>query len=177
MEITFTRDSERSYSMVAIRDDKVTVKVPGFDHPTGLPHDMIHYVVEHTLGMQQGFWGRVAAGAIFPGMAVLDGRQPPHAAAKSMEARKEAPETGTESEALAWFFSEITRQRLENDWPRVQKMLRKGVLSARSAALSLGQNDVKRVCGELRNMEQQWQDLGVGESLTVTWPSQKNRKR
>lgn len=177
MEITFTRDGERSYSMVAVRDDKVTVRVPGYDHPTGLPHDMIHYVVEHTLGMSQGFWGRVAAGAVFPGMAVLDGKQPPHAAAKSMAAQKDAPETGSESEVLTWFFAEIMKQGIENDWPRVQKMLRQAVLSNRSANLSLAHADVKRVCDEMRKMDQQWQNLAVGGNLTVNWPSQKNRKR
>jgi hypothetical protein len=176
MKIIFTRHGERTYSTVAVRDDKVIVQVPGFDRPTWLPHDLAHYIVEHRLGLKQGFWGRVAAGAIFPGMKVLEGRQPPHAASHSRAAVREFPRIGTEAEVLVAFFAEIAQQQLERDWPLAQKKLRQVWQGTAGNAL-LSRSEVQQVCLELRDFQQQWQDLAIGQSLTVVWPYSKTRGR
>jgi hypothetical protein len=177
MIISFTRLGERTYSSIAVRDDKVMVQVPGFDRPTWLPHDMAHYIVEHSLGLQQGFWGRVAAGALFPGMKVLEGRQPPHAASRSQAARREFPRVGTEAEVLVAFFAEIAQQQLERDWPLTQKKLRQVWQADQPGYNILGHSEVRQVCLELRNFQQQWQALAVGQSLSVIWPGSKSRRR
>ena len=177
MEITFTRSGERSYSSVAVRDDKVRVWVPGYDRPEWLPHDLRHYVIEHTLGLQYGFWGRVAAGAVFPGMKVLEGRQPPHAAERSYKAARQQPRTGTQSEILVGFLAGVAQQRIENDWPRVQKMLKQAWVDDHAHYSNLSHAEVKQVCAELRIMEQRWQELAIGESLTVNWLTSKAHKR
>jgi hypothetical protein len=177
MKITFTRLGERTYSTVAVRDDKVIVQVPGFDRPAWLPHDLAHYIVEHGLGLNQGFWGRVAAGAIFPGMKVLEGRQPPHAASNSKEVQREAPRIGTEAEVLVAFFAEIAQQQLERDWPLVQKRLRQVWQAGQTGNNLLGHSEVSQVCRELRDYQQQWQDLAIGQSLTVIWLYSKTRRR
>ena len=51
------------------REDRVTVTraagvVMSFQFPKKgpLPHDAVHYVVESVMGLQQAFWGRIAAG-------------------------------------------------------------------------------------------------------------------
>lgn len=51
------------------REDRVTVTRPdgakaSFQFPKKgpLPHDAVHYVVESVMGLQQAFWGRIAAG-------------------------------------------------------------------------------------------------------------------
>jgi hypothetical protein len=177
MKITFTRLGERTYSTVAVRDDKVIVQVPGFDRPTWLPHDLAHYIVEHRLGLKQGFWGRVAAGAIFPGMKVLEGRQPPHAAGHSRAAVREFPRIGTEAEVLVAFFAEIAQQQLERDWPLAQKKLRQVWQADQPGNNLLGHSEVRQVCLELRDFQQQWQALAVGQSLTVVWLYTKTRGR
>ncbi|MBN9390417.1 MAG: hypothetical protein J0I20_20480 [Chloroflexi bacterium] len=176
MEITFTRSGERTYSSVAVRDDKVRVWVPGYDHPDWLPHDLIHFVIENSLGLQYGFWGRVAAGAVFSGMKILEGRQLPHAAERSYTAVREQPRTGTQSEVLVGLMAGVAQMGIENDWPRVQKMLRQAWVDDHSEYSQISQGEVKRVCAELRIMEQRWQNLPVGEDLTVTWHSPKLAK-
>lgn len=176
MEITFTRSGERTYSSVAIRDDKVRVWVPGYDHPDWLPHDLLHYVIENSLGLQYGFWGRVAAGAVFSGMKVLEGRQPPHAAERSYGATREQPRTGTQSEILVGFFARVAQMGIENDWPRVQKMLKQAWVDDHNAYSQIDHTQVRQVCAELRIMERQWQNLAVGEDLTVTWQSPRQAK-
>ena len=51
------------------REDRVTVTraagaAMSFQFPKKgpLPHDAVHYVVESVMGLQQAFWGRMAAG-------------------------------------------------------------------------------------------------------------------
>lgn len=45
-----------------------------------------------------------------------------------------------------------------------------------SPSSNLSQTEIKQLYAELRIMEQQWQDLTVGESLTVSWPRPKRSK-
>jgi hypothetical protein len=77
MNITFTRSGEHTYTTSALRDDGVMLEVPSYDRTSPLPHDLAHYVVERELGLNHGFWGCVAAGAIYAGIKVIAGRRRP----------------------------------------------------------------------------------------------------
>jgi len=74
MEVTFTKANLYKHSSVALRDDGVRLAVPGYGPSKPVPHDMIHLVVEDELAVDYGFWGCVAAGAVYKGMAVLNGK-------------------------------------------------------------------------------------------------------
>jgi hypothetical protein len=118
MQLTFTRHDEWRYATVVVRDDGVSLFVPSFDQPTWVPHDLAHYVVERALGLMHGFWGCVASGAVFPGMKVLTGRQPPHAAARSRAILHEITDSqeGTEAEVLVDFFVHLAQQGCPPGW-------------------------------------------------------------
>lgn len=176
MHLTFTRHDERRYATVVVRDDGVTLLVPSFDQPTWLPHDVAHYVVERALGLTHGFWGCVARGAVFSGMQVLQGRQAPHAAARSREIQREmaASQEGTEAEVLVDFFVRLTQQgytpsgaaQLGNIWH-----------PSKSTPRSLEAQEVEQICRDLQAMHQQWQALAVGTSITVTWDMPSRHRR
>ncbi|MGH2515929.1 MAG: hypothetical protein ACRDHP_09775 [Ktedonobacterales bacterium] len=178
MEIIFTRDGERRYSTIAVRDDGVTLRVPAFDQPKWIPHDLAHYVIEQALHLRLGFWGCVAAGAIFPGMRVISGRQPPHAAARSHAVIREtvAGQYGTEAEAQVAFFIQITQQHVAAD--RATAYLRHRMWQpGKSTREPLCTDDVRRVCTELYAMQERWQVLAIGQNIIVTWPHAIRRKR
>jgi hypothetical protein len=177
MEITFTRSGERYCKTVAVRDDGVTVQVPCFDRPAWMPHDIVHYVVERGLGLEHGFWGRVAAGAIFPGMTVLEGRQPPHAAIKSHAAIQGFGQYGTEAEVLVGMLLEIARQKLDTNLQVAHAQVRKAWQAGQSAREPLRAEEVRQICCELRVMQQEWQALADGESLTVSWSRSVSRRQ
>lgn len=63
MQITIVKEASRSHRAVAVRDDGVAVRFAVADYGDRLPHDLVHYLVESTLGLEWGFWGLVAAGA------------------------------------------------------------------------------------------------------------------
>src|ERR1051326_2722081 len=101
MKITFTRTGEHTYTTSAVRDDGVRLEVAGGDRTFLLPHDLAHYVVERELGLHRGFWGCVAVGALFHSTKVISGRQPPHAAERSMAILREAErDHGPEAEEM-----------------------------------------------------------------------------
>jgi hypothetical protein len=176
MHIVFTRTSARDYEAVAVRDDKVRLKIPNFDRPTWLPHDLAHYIVEFNLGLAQGFWGRVADGALYKGTVILEGRQAAHAAERSQAVHKQAPEGGPEAEVLVAALVEIAQEELETNWSAVQKLFGETFTAYPVSRPPLQVKEVQHVCQEIRRFQQQWRDLAVGENLIVVWPLPDNRK-
>lgn len=82
VQVTFRKLIERRVSTwIALRGKRT--RVPGSTMALGrgdLPHDLVQMIVEGTMGMADGFWGSIAAGATFkstgrkrtrPGRAVI----------------------------------------------------------------------------------------------------------
>lgn len=64
MRVSFVRTGERHDHVYVERDDGSTLD---WAWPAGgLPHDLVHLVLERRLGMADGIWGRVARGEDFP---------------------------------------------------------------------------------------------------------------
>src|SRR5689334_16635452 len=79
MQIAVHRLDRTRYRSVLDRDDGVRYLLDGAGAKGRRPHDLVHYVVESQLGLESGFWGSIADGAVFPGMTWLYGRRRPHA--------------------------------------------------------------------------------------------------
>jgi hypothetical protein len=177
LNITFTRQSEHTYTTQVAREDGVTLNVPSHDRTFSMPHDLAHFVVERELGLKRGFWGCIAAGALFPGMKVLSGRQPPHAASRSQAVIREAGQQGTEAEVLVSGMLSIMHDGIENNWPAARAVVDRIWRPARPSRGPLEAEDVQRVCTALREAEQRWQALAVGESMTVSWTPERRGAR
>jgi hypothetical protein len=176
MNITFTRSGEHTYTTLALRDDGVMLAVPSFDRTFSLPHDLAHYVVERELGLKRGFWGCVAAGAMFPGIQVMAGRRPPHAAERSQSIIREAGQQGTEAEVLVSVLLRIMHEGLETHWPAARALLSREWKPNKPSRGPVGAEEAQRVCAALREAQQRWQALAVGESLTVSWPLERRAR-
>lgn len=177
MEITFTRGSERTYATSVLRDDGVTLQVPSYDRTSLLPHDLAHYIVERELDLRHGFWGSIAAGALFPGMRVVSGRRPPHGAARSQTVIREAGQQGTEAEVLVGVFLGILHDDLEDKEPVAQARVNAAWKPRRPLRGPISAEEVRTVCQALRDVQKHWQALPVGQNLTVAWPHDKRSKR
>lgn len=72
MRVTFPRpaDREMAYALVE-RDDGVVYRLQGGRAGTALPHDIRHLIVERELGVTDGIWGGIAAGAVLDRDSVL----------------------------------------------------------------------------------------------------------
>lgn len=63
MDVTFFRTGHRQYAVEAVDSEGMTLRMdPGGGFDPWLPHDLVHFVVEEQLHLQDGIFGRIAAG-------------------------------------------------------------------------------------------------------------------
>jgi hypothetical protein len=172
MDILFRRSVDGRQTTLVTRRDGVRLSVPVFGKLDPLPHDLAHYVIEQELGLPNGFWGSVAAGAIFEGMLILEGRQPPHARERSraiMKAHHRGiifSEVVVEVAVRAVLNEPLDQDPLPIESPFVASRTR----ADRDALLA-------RLLPAIRAMCLQWQAVRVDGSLLVIWPDPDGRAR
>ena len=175
MEITFTKTAGRKYEVLLRRDDGVVLELRSFDRPVRLPHDIAHFVVESELSLKHGLWGLLATGVILPNARVVSGRLRPRAAERSRELMKEAGQHPTEAEVLVSFIMGLAAQGIDQDWPRVRSRLNDAWHPRHSQRGPISHDEVRRACQRLREAERKWEELTVGDSMTVSWPLHRNK--
>ncbi|TMQ90183.1 hypothetical protein ETD83_36575 [Actinomadura soli] len=168
MDVTFHRLAGNLYFTTAVRADGVTVMSPGYDRTSAIPHDLAHFVAEREFGMTRGFWGSVAAGALFTNMAVTSGRQKPHAAERSKRIIKAHADDIGLAEAVAGTIHDAVEQDLTPK--EVMSGLRAlwGVISP--APLPIGDKEIEAVTAALRREAGRWSAVPVDQGLTLNWP-------
>lgn len=175
MEITFTKTDQRKYETLVRRDDGVVLSVPSPDRPASLPHDMAHYLVERELKLERGFWGCVAAGAVFDNLKVISGRRPPHAEDRSKAVIKAAGQQLAVSELYLCVMVGVVRDGKENDWPVVCSRLDEVWRPFKEPRWPVSAEEALRLGQAFREAEAQWQALPVGQSITVSWQAHTNK--
>ncbi|MFG2001216.1 hypothetical protein ACGFNU_18925 [Spirillospora sp. NPDC048911] len=167
MEVIFHRQAAAVYFSTAARDDGVTVRVPGYDRKSPVPHDLAHFVAEREFGLNRGFWGSVAAGAMFTNMTVLEGRRRPHADERSKRIMKANEQWVWASEAVAGAIHDA----VEHDHTPGQALeaLRKmhGAMSREPLRIAL--DDVEQAIAALRAAADRWTRTPVGEGMALQW--------
>jgi hypothetical protein len=174
MRVVFPRlaDGEEVHAVVH-RDDGVVYRVRGNGQRSGreLPHDVAHFAVERALGLTHGFWGSVAAGAVFTSMTHVSGRRRPHAADTSKALKREHRADIGYAEQLVWLVEQIAGQ----DDAAIRRLTARVFATQpppypqpavlRSATLAL------------RGVGQRWRALHPGGQLELTWPAPRRRRR
>lgn len=166
MDIEFHRLSG-GYCAQVVRDDGVTVHVPGFDRKHAVPHDLAHFAAEHGFGAARGFWGSVAAGAMFGGMQVVSGRRPPHAAERSRRIiRANAEQIGIAEGLAGSVFQAYTEDLSPAD--AVTRLA--GYWSVtHSGPCPYDVPAMARACTLLGDLAGRWEVLPVGATLPLNW--------
>jgi hypothetical protein len=157
MRIRFTKQTGKQDWMECIRDDGTSTCCP-IPKQGILPHDFVHYVVEDTLDLRQGFWGIIAIGAGFPNS------QPPWDASKF-----DLPNLtqGLQAESLVECFQAEMWNGFQPS-PNFQDILeitcqQRGI----STPQALSSAALQQVRSRLKEFSRQWQMLAVGETLEV----------
>jgi hypothetical protein len=167
MDVTFHRLDGNRYYTTAVRDDGVTVRIPGYDRTSAVPHDLAHFVAEREFGMTRGFWGSVAAGALFTNLPV-SGRQKPHAAERSKQIIKAHAVDIWRAETVAAAIHDAVEDDLAPEV--VLRRLRAQSDSAGTGLPPMTVTDVRTAAAALRREAERWSAVPVGQSLTLTWP-------
>jgi len=169
MEITFLKESEREYHSVATRSDGVSIWVSGVGRWIGLPHDFAHFIVEQGLGLQYGFWGQVALGALWPQIKIVSGRQKPHAKERSEVLLRENKKCISHAEVMVRVFNEITEQQIDANWDATYKELKGCREVPKGPKITFEKALVDEICDRIRKEKGRWLNLPVGQSITVKW--------
>jgi hypothetical protein len=168
MDVTFHRLAGNRYFTTAVRDDGVTVSIPGYDRTGRVPHDLAHFAAEREFGMVRGFWGSVAAGALFTNMAVASGRQKPHAAERSRRIIKAHSADIGLSEAVAGAIHDAVEHDLAADVVLTRLRAQWGIAGPVPPPMTV--SDVEVAAAALRREAERWSELPVGGRLTLHWP-------
>ncbi|MCF6746310.1 hypothetical protein E9529_18940 [Blastococcus sp. KM273128] len=158
MRMTFERMADRRpVETLVERDDGVVFAMRGAGGGAGLPHDLVHAVVETALPLRDGVWGCVADGVVWGSMRHVSGRRPPHAAERYDRLKRERAEAVQRAEAVA----DVVHRLAQGE----------EVLPAQVAAAGVPRERVGVAVEAVREATRRWAALPVGERWVVEWPA------
>ncbi|WP_051684040.1 hypothetical protein [Blastococcus sp. URHD0036] len=164
MRLTFRRMADRrAVESLVERDDGVVFTVRGAGGGSGLPHDLVHALVESSLGITDGVWGTVADGAVWTTMRHVSGRRPPHAAERSERLKRSRAGAVMRAEALA----DLVHRMAEGAEVLPGEIARAGVSADRLAAAA----------ETLRAAGRRWAAMAPGEEWVQEWPGRRGPRR
>ena len=119
-------------SIIAVRDDGVSLRVRTPDRKFSPPHNLIDFVVEKGMHLERGFWGSVADGAKFASVDVIDGRQKPRANERSAQIIRANEAHLSQAEVIVGVFQKVLPEDLRPHQGNLPRLL-----SARANPLEL----------------------------------------
>jgi hypothetical protein len=169
MDLHLIRLNERRYETIITRDDGVSFHVNGIGRMFAIPHDLAHYAIEGALHLARGFWGSVAAGAVFASMTHVAGRRKPRAALRSLEVLKANKAHIGEAEMLVSIFNGAIEQGCREDSRFLRQRLAEYWYPTDHRRHDITDEDVSAVFAAWRSMSAVWHRLPIGGSMDVVW--------
>jgi hypothetical protein len=163
MHLNVEKTTDRP-TIIAVRDDGVSLRVRTPDRKFSPPHDLIHFVVEKAMHLERGFWGSVADGAKFASMEVIDGRQRPKANERSAQIIKANEFQLSEAEAIVGAFQKVLHEDLRPYQEVLERLLR---TSGRKVVSDL----LRPTWDGLISFRDQWEALASGQAIWLEWRS------
>jgi hypothetical protein len=156
MRITFERRADRRpVETLVERDDGVVFRMRGAGGGADLPHDLVHALVEQSLRVTDGIWGCVADGVVWGSMRHVSGRQPPHAAERSAQLKKERADEIQAAEHLADLVGRLARGA--------------DVLPGETGRAGHPVEALRAAAAELASAASRWARLAPGDTWAVDW--------
>jgi hypothetical protein len=174
MRVQFVRGGQRGgYVVLILREDGLTVRLPGYDRKFRVPHDLAHFVAEREFRLARGVFGCIAAGAMFSNMSVVDGRQRYDARSRSRAVLKANGPELTLAECLSGVVHNAVEHQL--DLGVAHRRLRDSWGALRTGPCPYEAADLRRTLDVLGQLTERWQELGPGEKLALRWDQPPSR--
>lgn len=160
------RHAPRGESLAWIhRPDGVMLLLPSYSRKFRVPHDIAHAVTERELGLAQGVFGSIAAGAVFENMRVASGR--PRHDARAISAR--VLRANSRALSVAEALSGVMHHVVEHRQPTRRALLREawGVISAEPFPWT--DADIESATEALRGFDERWCALDADATLEFDW--------
>jgi hypothetical protein len=164
MEVRFERTGHRRYAVAVLRQRHGNLRMdPAPGYSTLIPHDSVHLAVEAEFGLRDGIFGQLAAGGN-AGTFVPTEELRTRSWARRVERRNRS--TGSDMGRSEELVAQV--------YPR---WLRHGghlpgshYVRQDPPPTDLSRNELDRVFQRLDELSEQWLAIGVGASMTTTWP-------
>jgi hypothetical protein len=171
MKVTFAKTGLRRYTVTVDRErwPRVATRAPGYDDH--LPHDLLHFVAEAEWRLDGAVFGQLAAGGDAGSFLPTDPARVNRAVRDRKRRRRLAPKPkGRRSEVLTYILGTAWQARhgraaLPDTWDE------------KLAAARVDPVRLERVLDRLDELSERWQELRVGDGLTLEWPRPESRRR
>jgi hypothetical protein len=168
MRVQFVRsDHGAGYTALILREDGVTVRLPGYDRTFRVPHDLAHFVAEREFGLDRGVFGCIAAGAMFANMSIVDGRRRYDANARSRAVLRANSAELTLAECLSGVVHDAVEHR--HEFPAAYRRLRNSWGALRTGPCPYAPAELRQALDVLDRLTERWQALGPGGKLALRW--------
>jgi hypothetical protein len=182
MFVTFVRTGERRYAVRAAVLGKAVVEMspaPGYDPM--VPHDLQHFIVERTLGIEGGVFGQLAAGGTAGTFSAVEirgksrrTRERRKRAAKQakLALSRDGPLRSERATYICWhnWLSQSSDPALRAKARAMEKTLCSIVNGMRADERALySTSKLTQVRAEFERLSARWSKLKVGESFTEPW--------
>ncbi|WP_433800777.1 hypothetical protein [Actinomycetospora sp. CA-084318] len=173
MEVEFRRRADDGSVAEIVRADGVHLRMRSYDVTNEVPHDAVHLIGERALGITDGLWGSIAAGALFASVEVVAGRQRHDRRRRSDEVRRRHDAWLRQAEVVVGTLQNCldrdgaaTHRELDRAW---------GITHTGRSPFTVEQ--AERAVRELRRLRTDWWALGVdAPGLRFTWPETRGRR-
>jgi hypothetical protein len=156
-----------------VRDDGVVMSIDSGNRKGFIPHDMIHFVGEQSFAVQDGFWGSIAAGALFESVRVIEGKLRHDAAARSRALLKANADGLLLGEVIGGPCYRAVECGL--DLETAHKDLIRTWGSIRTSPMPYSRQTLKTAIDAFAGARETWKSLTVGEELSLTWSFRRRR--
>ena len=167
MQIRITKG--RSDDHIAIRRDDGSEVVTRFPKKGPIPHDAVHLAVERTLGLDDGFWGKVAQGHHPEAIADMA-----KAAGHASASRGVTPDAGfvqaLQAERAVEAFEADHWSGGTGDPEGIRFMTHSGCEQSHVPPLAMDDAAVEAIRADIAGFAGRWAALGEGETIEVDWP-------
>lgn len=165
MRITITKGTKDD--RLEIQRDDGSCIATHFPKKGPIPHDYVHFAIEQGLGLDDAFWGKVAAGAdpeMLGDLAKMGG----HASAK----RAGVPDSNivemVQSERLVECF-EADLWSGGGDCESLRALAEAGWAASKVPPLVLADDQIVAIRKSIADFAERWSVCAIGESIAIEW--------
>ena len=166
MRITITK-GEREDEIEAVRADGSSVRT-SFPHKGPIPHDAVHFYVESSLSIRDGFWGMIAAGR-HPEEVQEIAKAGGHASAK----RGTVPQTSivrlVQAERVVECFEADLWSGSCTSADTIRDAVAAGCAQSSVPQIEISDDAIAAIQSKLRDLAKQWPQTAQGERLVLDW--------
>ena len=172
MHVEFSKRPDGGSLALIDRDDGVRLRLRSYERTGDVPHDAVHLIGERALGLTDGLWGSIGAGAMFESLEVVSGKMRHDRRQRSDAVRK----ANGKSLMLAETMVGVLQQSVDRSGPATHAALGKAWGITETGPSPFIAEQAARAVTELRELRQTWRSLGPDDTIPYAWPAPRKRR-